>query len=163
MDLFESIEARYSCRDLAPVDVPRADLEKIMDAGRRAASGLNVQPFAFIAVTERETIQQLAAAQGFIAGASAAIGVVADPAESTYWLEDIAAATENMLLAITALGYASTWVEGTLKSKEDELKRYLGIPDRLRFMILLPIGKPASPGAQARKKPLGNLVHWEKW
>ena len=163
MDLFEAIEERYCCRDLAPVQAPREDLERIMDAGRRAASGMNVQPFGFIAVTERETIQRLASAQAFIADASAAIAIVADPAESKYWLEDISAAAENMFLAITALGYATTWVEGTLMSKEDALKQYLGVPERLRLMILLPIGKPASPGSQAPKKPLDDLVHWEKW
>jgi len=163
MELFEAIEKRHCCRDLVGTDVPRADLEKIMDAGRRAASGMNIQPFSFIAITERDTIQKLSAAQGFIAGASAAIAIVADPSESSYWLEDVAAAAENMLLAIEAMGYASTWVEGTLRSKEDELKRCLDIPEQLRFMVLLPIGKPAAPGAQPAKKPLSKLVHWEKW
>ena len=163
MELFEAIEKRHCCRDLVAADVPRADLEKIMDAGRRAASGMNIQPFSFIAITERDTIQKLSAAQGFIAGASAAIAIVADPSESSYWLEDVAAAAENMLLAIEAMGYASTWVEGTLRSKEDELKRCLDIPEQLRFMVLLPIGKPAAPGAQPPKKPLSKLVHWEKW
>ena len=163
MDLFEAIEKRYCCRDLAPAGVPRADLEKIMDAGRRAASGMNTQPFAFIAIEDKATIEQLAAAQGFIAGASAAIAIVADPAASKYWLEDVAAAAENMCLAVAALGYATTWVEGTLMPREEEFKQLLGVPKSHRFMVLLPIGKAASPGAQAPKKPLSELVHWGRW
>jgi len=163
MNLFEAIEKRYSCRALAPVDIPREDLETIMDAGRRAASGLNIQPFSFIAITDKATITSLAAAQGFIADASAAIAIVADPAASKYWIEDISAAAENMCLAVTALGYATTWVEGTLMSKEEELKKLLEVPQHLRLMILLPLGKAMSPGSQMKKKPLRELTHWEKW
>ena len=163
MDLFEAIGQRWSCRDLAPVEIAGEDLERIMDAGRRAASGLNVQPYAFIAVTDKDTIQKLAAAQGFIKDASAAIAIVADPEASSYWLEDVSAAAENMLLAVTALGYATTWVEGTLARKEQELKTLLDVPERLKLIILLPIGKAAGAGSQAAKKPMGDLVHWEKW
>ena len=134
-----------------------------MDAGRRAASGLNIQPFSFIAITDKETIKSLASAQGFIADASAAVAIVADPTASKYWLEDISAAAENMCLAITALGYATTWVEGTLMSKEEELKKLLEIPEHLRLMILLPIGKAASAGSQMKKKSLSELTHWEQW
>ncbi|MDK1030967.1 MAG: nitroreductase family protein [Planctomycetia bacterium] len=163
MELFEAIGRRHSCRDLTPGDVPQQDLEKILDAGRRAASGMNVQPFQFLVVSEREGIEKIATAQGFISGASVVIMIVADPEASKYWLEDISAAAENMLLAITALGYGSTWVEGTLLRKEDEVKKYFGIPANRRLMIALPIGKPASRGAQAEKKPLADLVRCEKW
>jgi len=163
MDLFEAIEKRWSCRSLSAVDVPRQDLEKIMDAGRRAASGLNVQPYHFVAITDKKILERLGEAQGFIAEASAAIAIVAEPEASSYWLEDVAAAAENMLLAVTALGYATTWVEGTLARKEQEMKELLDIPAHMRLIILLPIGKPAGSGGQSKKKPLSELVHWEKW
>ena len=91
------------------------------------------------------------------------MAIVADPNESAYWLEDVSAVAENMLLAIAAMGYASTWVEGTIARNEESLKEYLGIPLRLRLIILLPIGKAADDGVQAKKKPLSQLVHWEKW
>ncbi len=58
-----------------------------------------------------------ASAQGFIA-------IVADPDKSPYWLEDISAAAQNMLLAISALGYGCTWVEGTTERKEPEFRAW---------------------------------------
>ena len=163
MDLFEAIAGRASVRSFKPVQIPKENLEKILDAGRRAPSGRNVQPFSFIAVTDKGVIQKLSAPQGFIAEASALIAIVADPTASTYWLEDISAAATQMLLAIHALGYASCWVEGTLLRKEAEMKAVLGVPDHLRLMIFLPIGAAAGPVAQAAKKSLDELTHWEKF
>ena len=163
MDLFDAIELRASVRDLEPVDVPESDLEKILDAGRRAPSGMNVQPLQYIVVRDPAMLQRLAKVQDFLGGASAAVAIVADPGASRFWLEDAAAAAENMLLAIAALGYASTWVEGTLLRREDWAKDQLGVPDHLRLIILLPIGKPAHPPHQADKKPLRDLVHHDKF
>ena len=163
MDLFQAIKERRSVRALEAVKVPREDIEKILDAGRRAASGMNIQPFKFIVVTKQKTIQQMAAAQECVGQVSVVVAVVADPDASRYWLEDVAAATENMLLAITALGYASVWVEGTLLRREDEMKEILGVPDNLRLMVFLPIGRELAPGRQADKKPLGEIACWEKY
>ena len=92
-----------------------------------------------------------------------AIAVVADRAKSKYWLEDVAATTENMLLAITALGYATVWIEGTLLRAEAQHKQTLGVPDNLRLMVVLPIGAAAEPTAQAPKRPLAEIVHWERY
>ncbi len=100
MDLFEAIEKRASVRAFVPVEVPEGDLLKIADAGRRAPSGGNRQPLQFIIVREPETLKALARVQACFATASAAIGIIADPAVSRWWLEDAAAAAENMLLAI---------------------------------------------------------------
>jgi len=163
MDLFDVIQGRASVRSLKPVDIPREDIERVLDAGRRAPSGLNVQPFSFIAVTDKETIRKLAAPQAFIAEASALIAIVADSEASKYWLEDISAAAAQMLLAIHALGYVSCWVEGTLLRKEEEMKKLLGVPDHLRLMIFLPIGAPAGSVQQSSKKSLDELVRWETY
>ena len=163
MNFFEAVEKRFSCRSLQPVDIPQADVLKILDAGRRAASGHNTQPFDFLVVKEKEHIQALAAAQAFIGEASVVIGIIAHPEKSQFWLEDISAAAENMLLAITALGYGSTWIEGTFLRKEGEMKRHFGVPDSARFMIVLPIGKPAKDGVQRPKKSLDELIHWDSW
>lgn len=163
MDLFEAIRARASARDLAPVEIPQEHLEQILEAGRRAPSGMNVQPLHYVVIRQRATIERLAKVQGFIGGASVVIAIAADPGESRFWLEDASAAAENMLLAIAALGYGSTWVEGTLLRREDWAKRLLGVPDHLRLTIMLPIGKPASAPRQAPKKPPSETVHYERF
>ena len=122
MDIFEAIEKRRSVRSLVRTEIPMGDIEKIVDAGRLAPSGMNSQPREFIIITNPQTIEKLALAQGFIREASAVIAIVADESACRFWLEDVSASTENILLAATALGYASCWVEGTLLRVEDEAK-----------------------------------------
>jgi nitroreductase len=163
MDLFEAIEKRRSVRSLDPVEIPMAHLEKIVDAGRKAPSGMNRQPREFIIVTDRDLIQELSQVQGFMQNSSAMIAVVCDPNASKYWLEDMAAAVENMLLALVALGYDSCWVEGTLLRREEWAKDILRVPDNMRLMALLPIGKATSPGAQATKIPLREITHYNQY
>ena len=163
MDLFDAIAQRASVRDLKPVEVPDADLERILDAGRRAPSGRNRQPIEFIVVKDPATIQKLAAAQKCIADVGLVICIAADPSKSQFWLEDVAAAATNMLLAIAALGYGSVWIEGTLLRVEEECKRALGIPDAMRLIVALPVGAPAKPPKQADKRPLAEMVHWERY
>jgi len=163
MDLFEAVRSRASVRKLRSVEVPDADLEQILDAGRRAPSGRNKQPTEYIVVRDPETLKKLARAQGFIADVEVAIAVVTDPSKSQYWLEDAAAATQNMLLAITALGHASVWVEGTLLPKLEEYNKALGLPDKMRLVVVLPIGAAVKPPEQAKKRPLSQILHWEQY
>jgi len=160
MDLFEAIEKRASVRDLQPVEVPDDDLARILDAGRRAPSGMNRQPYEFIVVRETQSLRKLAEAQACIGDVSV---VVADPEMAKWWLEDISAATENMLLAITALGYASVWIEGRILAREAEMKQLLGVPDNLRLAIVLPVGRAAAPVQQKEKRPLEQVVYRERY
>ena len=163
MDLFEALARRASVRAYAPVAVPEADLLKIADAGRRAPSGGNRQPLQFIVIRSTETLWALERVQACFATASAAVGIVADPAASRWWLEDAAAAAENMLLAIAALGYASVWVEGTLLKEEAFAKKLLSVPAAKRLVILLPIGKAPQETPQADKKPLEEVMWRERY
>ena len=163
MDLFEAVEKRASVRAYDPVEVPEADLLRIVDAGRRAPSGGNRQPLQFIAVTKAETLKALERVQAAFATASAAVGIVADPEASRWWLEDASAAAENMLLAIAALGYASVWVEGTLVKEEPFARDLLGVPASKRLIILLPVGKAPQEAPQADKKPLEEILWRETY
>jgi nitroreductase len=163
MDLFEAIEKRASVRTYEPVTVPDADLLKIVDAGRRAPSGGNRQPLRFIMIKDPATLKLLERVQACFASASAAIAIVADPAASRWWLEDAAAASENICLAATALGYATVWVEGTLLKEEEFAKHLLGIPAQMRAVIMLPIGKAPQPTPQADKKSIDSVVWRERY
>lgn len=163
MEVFEAIRRRRSVREFVRAEIQMEELERIVDAGRRAASGMNAQPREFVAITDRETIERLSVVQGFIRDASAMIAVVADDTASKYWLEDVAASVENMLLAIVALGYDSCWVEGTLLRREREAKEILGVPEEKRLMVLLPIGRAAHPGEQASKRSMPEVMHYERY
>jgi nitroreductase len=163
MELFDAIARRAIVRAFAPVNVPEADLLKIVDAARRAPSGGNRQPLNFIIIQKEETLRALEKVQSCFATASAAVAIVADPAASRWWLEDAAAAAENMLLAITALGYSSVWVEGTLLKEEEHAKKVLGVPAPKRLIIALPIGKAPQDTPQADKKPLQDVLWRERY
>jgi nitroreductase len=163
MEVFDAIRGRASVRSFEKVDVADADLERILDAGRRAPSGYNRQPIELIVIRDADTLARLAESQGCIASASVAIAITGDPEKSAFWLEDVSAAIENMLLAVTALGYASVWIQGTLQALEERHKETLGLPNHMRLVAVLPIGKPAGPVKQARKRPLSDIVHWERF
>jgi len=163
VDLFETIEKRASVREFDAVEVPKSDLLRILDAGRRAASGMNRQPYHFIVITDPETLERLSEAQECIRQTSVAIALVAHPEESRFWLEDVSACTQNMLLAITALGYASVWIEGRLQEREEEWKELLGIPAQDRLVVVLPLGRARKEVPQKEKRPLAEVVHAERW
>ncbi len=88
------------------------------------------------------------------------IVVVMNPS-SKYWLEDGSAAIENMLLAATALGYGSCWLEGNALPHEAEFKSLLNIPEHLKLLTLIPIGIPVKWPETVPKKTLDDVLHWE--
>lgn len=161
MDALEAIRKRRSVRKYTGDPIPREDLEKIVDAGRLAASGSNQQPWDFIVVTDRGMIDQLKVAAQWMEKAAAIIAVVMDPS-SRWWIEDGSAAVENMLIASTALGYGSCWLEGYTLPREEEFKALLDIPKEKRLLTLVPIGVPAEWPTK-EKKPLEEVIHWERY
>jgi len=161
MDALEAIRKRRSVRKYTGDTIPRKDLEKIIDAGRFAPSGYNEQPWEFIVVTDREMIDQLKVAAEWMKKAAAIIAVVMDPS-SRWWIEDGSAAIENILLACTALGYGACWLEGYTLPLEEEFKVLLGIPEEKRLLTLIPVGVPAEWPTK-EKKPLEEVIHWEKY
>jgi nitroreductase len=161
MDALEAIRKRRSVRDFTGEPIPREDLLKIIDAGRMAATGYNRQPWEFIVITDREMIDQLKVAARWMENAGAVIAVALDPT-SKFWLEDGSAAVENMLIASTALGYGSCWLEGYTLPREEEFKELLGVPENRRLLTLVPIGVPVEWPTQ-EKKTREEVLFWEKY
>ena len=114
---------------------------RFVDAGRLAATGSNRQPWDFIVVTEEPMICNFKVSGAWIEQANAVIVVVMDPG-SRWWVEDAAAAVQNMLLACTALGYGACWIEGYTLRNEETFKTVLGIPENRRLFTLVSIGVP---------------------
>ncbi len=174
MELFESIAQRHSYRDaFTAAPVPRADLERILQAGLRAPSGYNAQTTTFVAVDDPALLAQLAAMQPgskAMATARAVIAVCTDAPEPAseridFALQNMGAATENVLLAITALGYASVWIEGWLctEGRAQAVGRLLGAPESVTVRILLPVGVPAQPVAERPKRPFAERAWFNRW
>jgi nitroreductase len=161
MDALEAIRKRRSVREYTGDSIPREDLETIVDAGRLAASGSNRQPWGFIVITDRAMIDKLKVAAEWMEKAGAIIAVVMDPS-SRWWVEDGSAAVENMLIASTALGYGSCWLEGDTLRWEGEFKALLGIPKEKRLLTLVPFGVPTEWPVK-EKKSLEEVIHWERY
>jgi nitroreductase len=159
MEALEAIRKRRSVRKFTGAVVPRKDIEKIVDAGRLAATGSNQQPWDFIAVTDPKMIERLTVVGKWMRQAGVIIAVVVDSA-SRWWVEDGSAAIENMLVASTALGYGSCWVEGDALPLEGEFKALLSVPKEKRLLALIPVGVPEE-WPEIKKRPLENVLHWE--
>ena len=170
MDFFKVIESRHSYRAAyTDANIPEADLIKILDAGIRAPSGCNGQTTSFILVTNPELRAQIAQIFNAEPVKTAPALIIAVTEKFTFdfgldfELEDYAAAVENILLAATALGYASCWYDGmTRLGNADVLAKLLGVPEGRQVRTILPVGVPVKQGSQAPRKPFGERVDWRK-
>jgi nitroreductase len=162
MDFFDAVKARYSYRGRYKArPVPDEDLRKIVQAGLNAPSGCNLQTTEFVIVTDAKKIKQLAGLVGRqnLASAPAVIVAVCDIEANVegmrFWVEDCAAATENVLLAIAALGYASCWIDGALQreGRAEKVAALFGVPRSRTVRIVMPVGVPDEPETRQVKKP----------
>ncbi len=164
MDALTALRSRWSCRSYLPDPVPRETVLQALDAARHAPSGNNVQPWEFIVITDselRKQIAELAEYGKFIAQAPVCIAVVCR--DTKYYLEDGSAATQNILLAATALGLGSCWVAGDKKPYCGQILALLGVPAGYKLVSLVALGKPATEPKRREKRRLEELVHWERF
>ncbi len=164
MDLFEAVEKRYSYRDkLLDEPVPRGDLQKIVEAGMKAPSGKNEQTTTFVIVDDQKLLAEIRKLHGMqaVQDAKAIIFCVIpkNPKPSygpfSFEIEDCAAATTSILLAATALGYSSVWIDGQLREEKraEKFNVLLGVPGDRTCRVMLPIGIAAGEGPRKQKKP----------
>jgi nitroreductase len=172
MELFEAIAHRYSYRGaFTDAPVPRKDLEKIVQAGIQAPSACNGQAATFVIVDDPKLLKQLAEIidRPMCHTAKAMIVCVADPRPViqtlSFPVEDCAAAVENMLLAITALGYASVWLDGVLRAgdRAPQIAQLLGVPAGKMVRIVLPLGVAAEPGQQRERLPFDQRAWFNQY
>jgi nitroreductase len=173
MDVLEAIERRHSYRGaFVPRRVPRTDLERIVAAGIRAPSGYNGQSTSFVIVDDADLLAKIAEITGsaLIGGAPAAVVVVMNPGAPPdkfprFGVQDYAAAVENMLLAVTALGYATVWLDGLLRREDRAAKvgALLGVPGSREVCVVLPVGVPVEQGTQREKQPFSERAWFNAW
>jgi nitroreductase len=167
MDIFECLQKRYSFRGAyKSAPVPRENLEKILKAGAAAPSACNKQTTSFIGIDDPElvkTITALVKQNGFRGGSSVApAGVIVLTQKITAYgsvccnVQDYAAAIENLLLAITGLGYASCWIEGQVTAAaetQQKIAQLLKIPEDYEVIAFLPVGLPEEDLKRPAYKP----------
>jgi nitroreductase len=170
-DVFTIIHSRKSVRNFTGAAVSKADLETIVRAGMAAPTAANKQPWAFVIVTGRKQLDQLAAGlphAKMLEKAGAAIIVCAIPQASInksndYAVIDASLASENILLAVEGLGLGAVWTaaypdQDRIKAVRDALK----IPSDIIPLNVIPIGYPTGVD-QPKDKYKIEKIHWEKW
>ena len=173
MDVWTAIRTKRMVRRFEPRALASEDLERILDAGRRAASSKNQQAWDFVAVQDRELLRRLSEVgpyAGHVAGAAAAIALVTpDPRApggslSVAW--DVGMAAENMMLAAWERGIGSCPATVYDQSIAREI---LGLPEDRFCGWILSFGYPADPTDLTRppkkggRKPLEEIVHRDRW
>lgn len=162
----ETILSRRSIRSYTSEPVTRSDIIKILEAARWAPSGLNNQPWKFIVVQDRNTIDKLAGCTRYSAivrGANVIIAVFLDTEtmyNHTKDVQAIGAAIQNMLLACWELGLGSVWLGEILNNKE-QVNLILNAPESLDLMAAIAIGHPDRSKTSSSRKELKEIAFEE--
>lgn len=171
METWDAIRARRNVREFADRPIPGADLDRILEAGRRSPSALNQQPWDLVVVIDRERLEQLAKVwrgAGHVARSAATIGLVAPEEDASdrqaSVAYDLGQATMCMALAATDLGIGSAHAA---VSDQDLARDLLDLPaDRkLAYMLALgyPAGRPLAPIREPDRRPFTEVVHRDRW
>jgi nitroreductase len=172
METWDAIRARRNVRQYTDQPIAREDLERVLEAGRRAPSASNWQPWNFVVVTDREQLVELAKAwpQGgtHIARSAATIALVAavpeDPRKGELLQYDVGQATANMMVTAADLGIGSGH---SAVADQEQAQRVLGFPEGHLAVYLIGLGYPADrplrPIVNPDRRPFDEVVHWGRW
>jgi nitroreductase len=169
MEYWEVISKRYSVRAYKRDPVEEDKLQRVLEAARLAPTAANRQPFQLVVIhTEgREAELQRIYHRGWFTDAPLILCACAIPAEGWVRMDgkpytdvDVAIAMDHLILAATTLGLGTCWIAAFDPKAAREV---LGLPDGVEPVVFTPLGYPADrPGAKKRK-PLSELVRYERW
>lgn len=163
MEVFEAVRTVLAVRGYQDKPVPEDVIERVAQAGRLTASSQNGQPWHFIVVQERETLEQLGAlATSGRYTAEAAFAIVVLISHSRFGVSDGSRAIQSMMLTAWAEGVGSNWVgfRGL-----DAVKPLLNIPDDMEILAIVPFGYPAKHVGRGKKnrKPSAEVISRERF
>jgi nitroreductase len=165
MSLIDVLLSRRSIRRFENKEVPKDVLDKILEAGRQSPSAANRQPYHLIVLTDAEIKKKLSGGMfnRFIQHSHVTIVGCANTGAiltGKWSIVDTTIALQNMVIAAWAVGVGSCWIGDF---KEEEVKRLLNIPNNWKVVALIAIGYPAEhPGPKSRK-PIGEIVSYNKF
>lgn len=162
LDTFTCIRTRREIREYLDKPIGDESLLRLLEAGRLAPSSKNSQPWQFVVIRNKETLNKIASLTptgAHIAKALLAIAILMDGAK----LPEIdgTRAIQNMVLAAWELGIGACWVTNFY---EDAVKDLLGAPQRMKLVTVIPFGYPKEPKTKRNKmrKPLEEIVSYER-
>lgn len=171
MNVWDAIRSKRAVRRFTPEPLPQDVVERILDAGRRAQSSKNSQPWHFVAVRDRDTLQKLSTLgdwMGHVAGAALCVVIVipATPNDRHPWhMFDTGQSAAYMQLAALEMGVGSCL--GTIY-RPDDARALLNLPPDREARIVISFGYPdpdqgRAGAGKAGRRPLAEVVHWDVW
>lgn len=161
---FSLIEKRRSIRKFSDQGVEPEKIQSLVEAALRSPSSMHSQPWEFIVVQDKQTMQKLSMTKphgsSFLENAPLGIVVCGDPQRSSVWIEDTAIASIFIHLAATALGLGSCWVQvrdrmhSESQTAQEFVADLLGIPNDRRILSIMGIGYPAESKPAHAKESL---------
>ena len=171
-EVIQTILSRKSVRDYTSQSVSRDTLELLARVAMSAPTAKNMQPWAFIIIDDKATLNQLAEKLPYakmLPKAPAAIVVCGDlskalPDESqALWIQDCSNASENLLIAVQALGLGAVWTSAYPDPERNAaVKTVLNLPDHIIPLNVIPIGYPAK-NEPAKDKWKPENIRWNHW
>lgn len=165
----ETILTRRSIRKFSKRLINEKDIEVLLRAAMAAPSAGNGQPWHFVVITERSLLNSISDLHPHAAmcrQAPAAILVCADPAlekHQGFWVQDLSAATQNILLAAHDLGLGAVWVGIHPRSdRQEAFQQLLKLPAGIIPFALIPFGDPAEKVGPAERYDTSR-IHRNAW
>jgi nitroreductase len=170
MNVIDSIRLKRAVRSFTSEPLPENAIHAILNAGRRAQSAKNTQPWHFIAIRDKarlKSLSELGTWASHLAGAAMGVAILTpDPATHLSIMFDAGQAAAYMQLAAWELGIGSCLA--TIY-EADQARQLLGFPENMHVRIAISFGYPAEssrlsdPPKQGGRRSLDEIVHWEKW
>ncbi|KAF5424438.1 MAG: Nitroreductase [Candidatus Methanomarinus sp.] len=167
--ILDTIRSRKSVREFTDQVIEDTTISNILEAGRQAPSGLNNQPWCFIIVKDKITLNSIAKCTKYssiIHGAPLLIVVMLDKNvmyDQTKDTQACGAAIENMLLAAHGMGLGAVWL-GEILNKKEDVNHILEVPDSFELMAVIAIGHAVSDISHPKgRRELSEIAHNEKF
>ena len=169
MDALEAIYSRRSIRQYTDQPVSDKDIESLLRAGMAAPTAGNQQSWEFVVIDDRELLDAIPSVHPFAQMCTEChlcLAVCADPAREKYagfWVQDCAAATQNILLAAHAMGLGAVWL-GIAPSGEraHQVADLLKLPRGIEPMALIAVGHPVE-GKEIEDRFDPGTTHHNQW
>jgi len=169
VDAMEAILTRRSIRKYTSEPVTDDEVKQLLRAAMHAPSAGNQRPWEFIVIRDKETLNEITGIHKYaqmLKQAQVAIVVCGDVKKQKYdgfWVQDCSAATQNMLLAATALGLGAVWlgVHPVVERVED-LRKILGIPVNVVPLSIVSVGRPGEE-REAADRYDESRIHMHRW
>jgi nitroreductase len=171
METWDAITSRRDVREFEDRPIADSDLDQILEAGRRAPSSRNWQPWDFVVVTDRDQLRELAKVwrgAAHVADSAATIVLVVPPVEeerrrlTAYY--DIGQATMAMQIAAADLGIGAGHA---VVDDQEQARKVLGFPSDHHAAYLIDLGYPADrplrPIRRPDRRPIEDVVHRGRW